>query len=143
MRYKKTRLLKIEYQRVLGQKVCVRTWNKIKFRLNINDDEDLSQVSLVRAYATLKRKAPRNYFTRLDAQNYVWLSENLPKLQCNGYELRESLMRLTPKPTIQTLYRWGREISCEFSVYRSYCPSDLEKWLEKVLISRFNYITNK
>ena len=139
MQHKKTRLLKMEYQRVLGAKVCIRTWNKVKTRLNINDDEDLSVVPIVRAYATLKRKAPKNYFTRVDAQNYIWLSENLPRLTCNGYQLRESLMRLSPKPTIQTVYRWGKEIKCEFSVHRNYCPSDLEKWLEKVLISRFQY----
>lgn len=139
MRPKKTRLLKLEYQRILGKQVPISTWNWVKRQLNINDDDDLSQVQVVRAFANLRKKAPLTKFTRLDAEQYIWLSETLPRLYCTGSQLKEALMRLDPQPSTATIYRWGKEIGCGFSLTAKYTPSDLEKWLEKVLISRFTF----
>jgi hypothetical protein len=140
MRYKKTRLLKIEYQRVLGKSIDVCTWNRIKSQLNISDDSDLSHAPIVRAAAILRRKSPKKRITRLDCEQYVWLSENMPKLYCSGRQLWEALQRLKPHPPSRVcVFKWGREIKSPFYLNAWYTPEDLEKWLEKVLRSRFYY----
>lgn len=138
-RRKKTRILKLEYQRVLGKKVSTRTWQRIIKHLCISD-ESLDYADIVRAYATMRRLSPHAKVNRKDAENFVILSENIPNLVCKGSDLLDALQRLNPRPSLPTIYRWGKEIGIGFSVNRVYLPSDLEIWLEKIIsLGKYSY----
>lgn len=133
-----TTVLMLEYQRVLGKPICDRTWRKIKNYLGIS--EELAYINLVSACAELRKRNPYDTINRIDAQRYAFVSENLPRLQCTGYELYGALQRMQPQPSKATIYRWGIEIGCPMRLDKKYSHLEVQKWILKLISqTRFKF----
>ncbi len=136
--------LRLEYQRSFGRKVCDRTWQRVKKRLNIKDEDDTSLMSQVKAYGELRKRNPYKAIRIADVNRYRFFLDNLPKLVCKGDELRLALQRLKPNPSVATIYRWGQEIKCPFSVDRVYTSYEIQKWVIKIVSqTKFSFPENQ
>ncbi|NET62279.1 MAG: hypothetical protein F6K47_41090 [Symploca sp. SIO2E6] len=127
--------LRLIYQCELGnQKICDRTWYRIKKRLGITKDKeercDPETLELVKAYAFMRSLYPKGAITKTKVMQYIAIKKHLPEFSCSGKELQEVLQCLIPSPSDATIYRWGKEIGCKFSVYRIYNKDEINKWVE-------------
>ncbi|NET60427.1 MAG: hypothetical protein F6K47_31090 [Symploca sp. SIO2E6] len=140
----KVSALRAVYQYAYGRQVSDRTWQRVKSRLKINDEDDEVLLPVVNAYGRLRRLNPNRSVTRSNVSLYLSILDNMPQFQCSGEDLLEVLQRLEPQPSLATIYRWGHEIGCPFHKKAQYSDTDLKKWITKIIEqTKFKFPNNK
>lgn len=124
-------MLWLTYEETLGKECSDRTWRRIKKTLGIKAD-DCNYLPIVQGYAILRKKNPFKPIQKEDVERYLFIKENLPQLSCDGSDLLSAIQRLSPVPSMQTIYRWGREINCPFQIEKQYELTEVQKWIEKI-----------
>lgn len=130
------------YETEMGEPISDRTWRRIKSpqRLCCND-EDMNLADVVRMAARLQKQCPRKRITRLMALKALRIQRDFPTdVTCNGKQLHESVCRvLGYEVPRQTMYRWGKELRCRFSMRRWYTPEQVKLWASKVIPNEVNH----
>lgn len=122
------------YEQELGCEVCDRTWIRLKKRLRIWDEYQAAKIPVVRRAAQKRRG---NASAKLDSARIAFelqIEAAFPLVDClSGRDLYahicEALGYEVPRWTV---YRWGLEINCRFSMRRNYSREHLVLWAKKL-----------
>lgn len=128
--------MRLEYERALGTNISDKTWRRVKRDWAIKDQDETTTklFPLVGAIASLRKLNPKKRIKKIDVVVYTTISQNLPRLTCNGVQLYEALQRLNPQPSVKTLYRWGINIGVPLRKSKSvvYTPQQIQQWVQKI-----------
>lgn len=123
------------YEQELGSAISDRTWQRLRKRLRIWDEFDERRAAIVRRAAQRRKQNPT---ARIDAGRiaYELNAESLFPVDVapiDGAGLYEQIcLALNYRVPKWTVYRWGREINCPFSMKRVYQREHLVLWAIKI-----------
>lgn len=133
-------VLQTNYERIAGCEISSRTWRRIKQRLSIFDESSFGASSDTQAYAELRVENPRTRITLLQVREYNNFIGAFRDCVLTDTDIKEIIDRhFTRKPTLRTLYRWGKQIGVPFEQPRLYNLAESKLWLKKLYSMREKY----
>lgn len=123
------------YEEEFGRSISDRTWQRVKNRILIADDEDLTRAEEVRMAATLQKENPRKQINSITVRKALRIERQFPtNITMSGVELYYSICNIFGREIpAATVYRWGWEINVPFSRKRHYSPDHLKIWAKKIV----------
>ena len=149
IKYKLTKV-KTVCEGIYGQKLSDRTWRKWRSQLGFDGYvKEISEAKMEQLliYSYLKRIRPYDKITLLEimearADVLQCLREccttHKPHIipdQCRGTGILGLIEMVTGRSvSLATLYRWGEELGCKFSINAIYKKIEIESFISKALL---------
>jgi len=134
--FKQKPVLRRGYESIAGV-VSDRQWLRIRNELGIDDQNDLTALEEIGAYASLRVMFPRSVLDPISVNQYRLFAKHFPLNGCTGKDLLLSAQRvLKPAPSDRTVRGWGYEIGCPLYLDKWYNKRELLLWTAKFFSQR-------